>query len=220
MDHVAGRGSAVRPPPARRLDWETEPLDRRRYGLGEDHRPSVCLDERHRQRLDRQADRRLSGQSTRPIRTMGGYQLMIAGDVFRGRYRRASRSPSRCRRTRSSSTRSSFPPTITSSAKATASWSRCRARGFPSSIAIRSDSCRTSSRRRTRTSSQRDTAHLSQRRSRVAHRAARGGSGGSLTDGYRHPPSSGESANPVIASLNPSTWSASDRKMPPMPGCC
>ena len=26
---------------------------------------------------------------------MGGYQLMIAGDVFRGRYRRASRSPSR-----------------------------------------------------------------------------------------------------------------------------
>ena len=58
-------------------------------------------------------------EKNQPDPKMSGFQLMIAGDVLRGRYATASRSRSRSFRTRLTVTRSDSPPTTTSSSKVT-----------------------------------------------------------------------------------------------------
>ena len=103
------------------------------------------LYQRHRFRLGGQADRCLSRRSRR-VPGMGGYQLMISADIFRGRYREsfeiAEAYPaehSRC------STASTCPPRTTSSCPAIASWCRCSPAGSRSTTATRRPSCPTSS---------------------------------------------------------------------------
>ena len=60
--------------------------------------------------------------------TMGGYQLMVAGDVIRGRYRKSSRSPSAIT-PKSGRVRDSVPCQRSPFTRGTASWCRCRAPG-------------------------------------------------------------------------------------------
>ena len=53
------------------LSWETEPLQADVTVAGRDRRQPVCLDLRQRQRLDRQADRRLSGDDAQRLEAGG-----------------------------------------------------------------------------------------------------------------------------------------------------
>ena len=63
---------------------------------------------------------------------MGGYQLMIAGDVFRGRFRKSFEKPEPvAARPRSRSTRSTCTGATTASERGTRSWCRSRAPGSP-----------------------------------------------------------------------------------------
>ncbi len=74
------------------LTWTTEPLKDDVVVSGKVVAQPLCFDLRHRQRLDRESHRRLS-RKYRPDPKLGGYQLMIAGDVFRGRYRNGFEKP-------------------------------------------------------------------------------------------------------------------------------
>ena len=77
---------------------------------------------------------------------MGGYQLMIAADIFRGRYRESlEHRRSRSRQTSRCSTGSPCPRRTTCSCPATGSWCRCSRAGSRSTTATRRPSCRTSS---------------------------------------------------------------------------
>ena len=63
---------------------------------------------------------------------MGGYQLMVSADIFRGRYRESletAEAPSRP--TRRSRTGSRCRPPTTCSCRGTASWCRCSRSWFP-----------------------------------------------------------------------------------------
>ena len=86
LAHLAGRRPALRRGPPRRPRLirarPAQPLQARRHPA----RPPRRLDQRHRQRLGGQADRRLSRQYPQKPE-LGGYQLAIAMDVLRGRYR-------------------------------------------------------------------------------------------------------------------------------------
>ena len=60
---------------------------------------------------------------------LAGYQLMVSNEVFRGRYRNGIEKPSAIVPGRWRNTRSACTPRTTRSARGTASWCRCRARG-------------------------------------------------------------------------------------------
>ena len=62
---------------------------------------------------------------------MAGYQLMIADDVFRGRFRKSFEKPEPVRPAGSRNIQSTCTGTITASARGTRSWCRSRAPGFP-----------------------------------------------------------------------------------------
>ncbi len=69
---------------------------------------------------------------------MGGYQLMIADEVFRGRFRKSFEKPEPLVPGEPSRiTRSTCTPTTTASSRATGSWSRSRAPGSRSSTGTR-----------------------------------------------------------------------------------
>ena len=136
MDHVARRGSALRPAAAGRADWVSEPLatDLTISGRivahlfaassGTDSDWVVKLIDVYPEKYE-------------PDPEMGGYQLMIAGDVLRARYRRgfekpAPMTPNAVEHYQIGVSR----PTIMSSGRGIGSWCRCRARGSRSSTAI------------------------------------------------------------------------------------
>ena len=77
---------------------------------------------------------------------MGGYQLMISADIFRGRYRESFESPKAHRRRQAAAlSHSSCPPRTTSFCPATASWCRSNPVGSRSTTATRRPSSPTSS---------------------------------------------------------------------------
>ena len=89
---------------------------------------------------------------------LGGYQLMVAHEIMRGRYRKSFSKPEPLApNTPLAFTVDLHQQSHTRSGRATASWCRCRAPGFPSTTGIRRPGCRTSSRRRRRTSRRRPT---------------------------------------------------------------
>ena len=67
--------------------------DRADEALRRADRASCRLDQRHRHRLGGEAHRRLSRQRQVPPEAMGGYELPIATDIFRGRYRTSFEHP-------------------------------------------------------------------------------------------------------------------------------
>ena len=90
---------------------------------------------------------------------MGGYQLMVSADIFRGRYRESLETPEADRgRTSRCSTASRCPRRTTCSCRATGSWCRCSRAGSRSTTATRRRSCRTSSGRSRRTTGRRCSA--------------------------------------------------------------
>ena len=100
---------------------------------------------------------------------MGGYQLMISADIFRGRYRESLETAEAARgRTRRCSTSSSCPRPTTSSARATASWCRCSRAGSRSTTATRRRSCPTSSGPSPRTTRPRRSACTTRRTTRAS----------------------------------------------------
>jgi hypothetical protein len=76
---------------------------------------------------------------------MGGYQLMISADIFRGRYRESLETPKPIAPASRCSTASPCPRRTTSSCRATGSWCRCSRVGSRSTTAIRRRSCPISS---------------------------------------------------------------------------
>ena len=64
-----------------------------------------------------------------PDPKMGGYQLMIAGDVFRGRYRKSFEKPEPIAPNSVARYQIRFPANDHAFRKATGSWCRCRAPG-------------------------------------------------------------------------------------------
>ena len=62
---------------------------------------------------------------------LAGYQLMVSNEVFRGRYRGSFEKPEPIAPGSILDTRSACIRRTTRSARATGSWCRCRARGFP-----------------------------------------------------------------------------------------
>jgi putative CocE/NonD family hydrolase len=94
VEAVAGDRPAQRRQPPRRAGLRNRTArqtgtDQRRRG-----RRSVRRDHRHRYRLGRQADRRLSRRICPGAEGAGGYQLAISMDIFRGRYRDSFEHPS------------------------------------------------------------------------------------------------------------------------------
>ena len=90
---LAGRATSARRPAGRTsLTFVSDVAD----GAGEDRgragREPRRLDERHRLGLGGEADRRLPGRGRRQPE-MGGYQLMVSADIFRGRYRESLETP-------------------------------------------------------------------------------------------------------------------------------
>ena len=79
-------------------------------------------------------------------KALGGYQLMVAADIFRGRYRESfeTAKPLAVERAAALSLRAARPPTM-SSCPATGSWFRCSRAGSRSTTATPRASCRTSS---------------------------------------------------------------------------
>ena len=149
---VAGRRSARGLRPSRRARLHLRRPDR----AGEDQRRADReprrLHHRHRFRLGGEADRRLSGRGAPDSQRMGGYQLMVSADIFRGRYRESLEKPARHRGRRAPrATASRCRRRTTSSCPATGSWCRSSRAGSPSTTATRRPSCRTSSGRRPRT---------------------------------------------------------------------
>src|SRR5207249_5273939 len=67
---------------------------------------------------------------------MGGYQLMVSADIFRGRYCESFETPKAIAPTSRSFIASRFPTQIMSSSPATASWSTSSPPGFRSTTAI------------------------------------------------------------------------------------
>ena len=77
---------------------------------------------------------------------MGGYQLMVSADIFRGRYRESfETAKADCARTSLCSTGSPCPPQTTCFCPAIGSWCRSSRAGSLSTTAIRRPSCPTSS---------------------------------------------------------------------------
>ena len=77
---------------------------------------------------------------------LGGYQLAVAMDIFRGRYRESFETPKAIAAGQAAdSTASRSRPRTTCSCPATASWCRCSRAGSRSTTATRRRSCRTSS---------------------------------------------------------------------------
>lgn len=68
---------------------------------------------------------------------MGGYQLMVSADIFRGRYRESLETPKPSSPARSSSIDTLFRRRTTSSLRATGSWYRSSRAGFRSTTVIR-----------------------------------------------------------------------------------
>ena len=75
------------------LSWETPPLDGRRDDRRRSRRAPVRVNDRHRCGLDRQADRRLSGEQSVELERSPAIQLMVSNEVFRGRYRTSFEKP-------------------------------------------------------------------------------------------------------------------------------
>jgi hypothetical protein len=75
---------------------------------------------------------------------MGGYQLMISADIFRGRYREAGHGQAD-RRQHAAGLPLALPTPTTCSCRATASWCRSSPAGSRCTTAIRRPSCRISS---------------------------------------------------------------------------
>ena len=65
-----------------------------------------------------------------PDRKMGGYELMIADEVFRGRFRKSFEKPEAIVAGEVTRLRSICTRTTTCSRRGTVLWCRCRARGF------------------------------------------------------------------------------------------
>ena len=76
---------------------------------------------------------------------LGGYQLMMSADIFRGRYRESFATPNLLRPANPCSIASPCPRRITSSCLGTGSWCRSSRVGFLSTTAIRKRSCPISS---------------------------------------------------------------------------
>ncbi len=76
---------------------------------------------------------------------LGGYQLMVSADIFRGRYRESFSDAKPIAPTCRSPIASICLPRTTSSCPATASWCRCSPAGSPSTTATRRPSSPTSS---------------------------------------------------------------------------
>ena len=73
---------------------------------------------------------------------MGGYQLMVSADIFRGRYRESFETPkAHHRRQAAAAIASPCPRPTMSSCRATASWCRSSRAGSRSTTAIRRRSC-------------------------------------------------------------------------------
>ena len=111
---------------------------------------------------------------------MGGYQLMVSADIFRGRYRESfETAEGDRRRTRRCRTASRCRRRTTSSCRATGSWCRCSRAGSRSTTATRRRSCRTSSGRSRPTTARRRSASR-----RGGRRAPVGLAPGSLSPSY------------------------------------
>jgi hypothetical protein len=76
---------------------------------------------------------------------MGGYQLPIAMDIFRGRYRQGFDKPAAITPNKAERYRSPAERRTTCSCRATASWCRSSPAGSRCTTATRRPSCRTSS---------------------------------------------------------------------------
>jgi hypothetical protein len=75
---------------------------------------------------------------------MGGYQLAVAMEIMRGRYREGFVNPNPSRPTCRRLTNSACRQLTTCSCRVTASWCRCNPAGFRCMTATRRPSCRTS----------------------------------------------------------------------------
>ena len=148
---AGGRPARGVRPAGRRWRSSSDVADR----AGEDQRTAGRepgrLDERHRLRLGREADRRLSRRGGRPA----GDGRLSADGVGRHLPRPLPREPRDAegdrRRTSRCSTASRCRRRTTSSCRATGSWCRCSRAGSRSTTATRRRSCRTSSGRSRRT---------------------------------------------------------------------
>ena len=97
---------------------------------------------------------------------LGGYQLGIAMDIFRGRYRESLEHPSPIPANEAQRYRFALPNATTCSCRATASWCRCSRPGSRSTTATRRRSSRTSSSRSPRTTARRRSGSSATRSTR------------------------------------------------------